>query len=383
MNDMHPAVAGIAEREVQALLDAAVDAVIVIDHKGTVRQFSLAAQRMFGFAPNEVLGRNVSMLMPEPFRSEHDGYLDRYARTGEAHIIGIGREVSARRKDGSVFPCELAVGRVQGIDPPRFVGFIRDVSDRMRAEDEARVLRERLTHFSRLSTMGEMAAGLAHEINQPLTAIANYAYACLRMLRSEQATQEDVLPAMQQVAREAERAGEVVRKMRSFVRGDEGQLSAVEVGFLIGEVLRLAAPEARQAGVELMPIVAAGLPPVLADSIQIQQVLLNLVRNAVEAITAGGDPALREVRIAAARSPGGDVEITVEDTGPGLAPEALERVFEPFYTTKPDGIGIGLALSRSIVDAHGGRLWATAASGCGATFHLVLPVIPGEKAADA
>jgi two-component system sensor histidine kinase TtrS len=188
---------------------------------------------------------------------------------------------------------------------------------------------------------------------------------------------------MQQVAREAERAGEVVRKMRSFVRGDEGQISPVEVGFLIGEVLRLAAPEARQAGVELAPTVAAGLPPVLADSIQIQQVLLNLVRNAVEAINAGGDPALREVRIAAARSPGGDVEITVEDTGPGLAPEALERVFEPFYTTKPDGIGIGLSLSRSIVDAHGGRLWATAVGGRGATFHLLLPVMPGEKAADA
>ncbi|HKC45744.1 MAG TPA: PAS domain S-box protein [Burkholderiales bacterium] len=249
----------------------------------------------------------------------------------------------------------------------------RDVTDRRRAEEQARQHLQQLAHVSRVSSMGEMASAIAHEINQPLTAIANYAYACLRLLRSGE--QDEVLPAMQRVATEAERAGEVVRKMRSFVRGDEGQLSAVEVGFLVSEVLRLAAPEARQSGVELVPTIPAKLPPVLADSIQIQQVLLNLVRNAVEAINAA-DPPLREVRIAAARSPGGDVEITVEDTGPGLAAEALERVFEPFYTTKPDGIGIGLALSRSIVDAHGGRLWATAAPGRGATFHLVLPIVP-------
>jgi C4-dicarboxylate-specific signal transduction histidine kinase len=223
--------------------------------------------------------------------------------------------------------------------------------------------------------MGEMASAIAHEVNQPLTAIANYVYACMRLLRSGAATQEETLEVMQRVASEAERAGEVVRKMRSFVRGEEGQISAVDANFLVAEVLRLAAPEARQSGVELVPALESGLPEVCADSIQIQQVLLNLVRNAVEAIVAGSARE-RVVRIETARGEAGRVAIRVADTGPGLAPEALERVFEPFYTTKADGIGIGLALSRSIVDAHGGRLWATAAPGGGATFHLSLPIAP-------
>jgi signal transduction histidine kinase len=187
---------------------------------------------------------------------------------------------------------------------------------------------------------------------------------------------------MQRVAAEAERAGEVVRKMRSFVRGEEGQVTALDANFLVGEVLRLAAPEARQSGVELVPALREGLPEVLADSIQIQQVLLNLVRNAVEAIVAG-DSAEREVRIETARDEPGYVAIRVVDTGPGLAPEALARAFEPFYTTKSDGIGIGLALSRSIVDAHGGRLWATSTPGRGATFHLTLPIAVAAEETDA
>jgi two-component system sensor kinase FixL len=230
--------------------------------------------------------------------------------------------------------------------------------------------------------MGEMASAIAHEINQPLTAIANYAYACIRLLRGGRATGEEALEIMQRVAGEAERAGEVVRKMRSFVRGEEGQVSAVDANFLVAEVLQLATPEARQSGVELVPALAPGLPETLADSIQIQQVLLNLVRNAVEAIVAGDSPE-RSVRIETALREPGYVEIRVCDTGPGLAPEALEKVFEPFYTTKADGIGIGLALSRSIADAHGGRLWATANPARGATFHLTLPVATEPDETDA
>jgi C4-dicarboxylate-specific signal transduction histidine kinase len=227
-----------------------------------------------------------------------------------------------------------------------------------------------------------MASAIAHEINQPLTAITNYAYACIRLLRGGQATGGEALEVMQRVAAEAERAGEIVRKMRSFVRGEEGQVTALEANFLVGEVLRLAAPEARQSGVELVPALGQGLPQVLADSIQIQQVLLNLVRNAVEAIVAASS-AVRVVRIETARGDADHVAIRVVDTGPGLAPEALEKVFEPFYTTKADGIGIGLALSRSIVDAHGGRLWATSHPGHGATFHLTLPIAVAPEEIDA
>jgi two-component system sensor kinase FixL len=255
---------------------------------------------------------------------------------------------------------------------PQFVVAVsRDITDRRRAEEQARQHLQQLAHVSRVSSMGEMASAIAHEINQPLTAIANYASACLRLLRSGKVQPGEALEAMQRVAAEAERAGEIVRKMRSFVRGEEGQMALVEPAFLAAEVMRLAAAEARQSGVELRSEVEPGLPPVLADSIQIQQVLLNLVRNAVEAVDGGEGPR-REVDLQVRRAADGGVHFTVRDTGPGLAPGVLDKVFEPFFTTKPDGIGIGLPLSRSIADAHGGRLWASVEP-VGAAFHLVLP----------
>ncbi|HET9733864.1 MAG TPA: ATP-binding protein [Burkholderiales bacterium] len=255
---------------------------------------------------------------------------------------------------------------------PQFVVAVaRDITDRRRAEEQARQHLQQLAHVSRVSSMGEMASAIAHEINQPLTAIANYASACLRLLRSGKAQAGEAMETMQRVAAEAERAGEIVRKMRGFVRGEEGQMALVEPAYLAAEVMRLAAAEARQSGVELRSDVEPGLPPVLADSIQIQQVLLNLVRNAVEAVD-GGDGPRREVDLTVRRAADGGVHFTVRDTGPGLAPAALDKVFEPFYTTKPDGIGIGLPLSRSIADAHGGRVWASAEAE-GAAFHLVLP----------
>ncbi len=258
----------------------------------------------------------------------------------------------------------------------------RDVTDRRRAEEQSRQHLQQLAHVSRVSSMGEMASAIAHEINPPLTAISNYASACLRMLGRGEVSLDEAIDMMKRVAAESQRAGEIVRKMRGFVRGEEGQLAAVDVNFLVTEVLRLANPEARQNGVELSWAPApAGMPRVLADSIQVQQVLLNLVRNAVESISSA-DSAERRVTLSARSAGDGMVELDVQDTGPGIAEGALEKVFEPFYTTKADGIGIGLALSRSIIDAHGGRLWASAATG-GARFHLTLPVAEEAQHADA
>jgi two-component system sensor kinase FixL len=258
---------------------------------------------------------------------------------------------------------------------PDFVVTVgRDVTDRRRAEEQARQHLQQLAHVSRVSSMGEMASAIAHEINQPLTAISNYSSACTRLLREGKASQGEALETMQRVAAEAQRAGEIVRKMRGFVRGEEGQLSAVDVNFLVAEVLRLANPEARQNGVELSWASASGLPKVLADSIQVQQVLLNLVRNAVESISSG-DSSERRVTVTAHKCEDDNmVEIAVRDTGPGIPAEDAEKVFEPFYTTKADGVGIGLALSRSIIDAHGGFLWAQRLPQ-GAEFRFTLPIV--------
>jgi C4-dicarboxylate-specific signal transduction histidine kinase len=217
-----------------------------------------------------------------------------------------------------------------------------------------------------------MASAIAHEINQPLTAIANYANAALRLLKAGKLAPEETADTMQRLATEAERAGAVVRKMRGFVRSEEGHLQAVGIETLFTDVLRLTRAEAAQYDVEVTAAGAERLPPVLADTIQIEQVLLNLVRNAIEAIDAAG-AAERRVVLSASQGAEGMVEIQVRDTGPGLTAAAAEKVFEPFYTTKSEGIGIGLALSRSIVDAHGGRLWADASSP-GAVFRLTLPI---------
>jgi C4-dicarboxylate-specific signal transduction histidine kinase len=221
--------------------------------------------------------------------------------------------------------------------------------------------------------MGEMASAIAHEINQPLTAIANYAAASLRLMAAGKMSQAEAADTMKRLATEAGRAGEVVRKMRGFVRGEEGHLAPVAVDQLLTDVARLSSPEARQFDVPIDIAVAPNLPPLRADAIQVQQVLLNLVRNSMEAMADAGSPT-RRITMTAAQDAHGAIEIRVADTGPGVPVDRLDRVFEPFYTTKRDGMGIGLALSRSIVDAHGGRLWASTGDR-GACFHLTLPSI--------
>jgi PAS domain S-box-containing protein len=369
------------EKRYRLLVENQTELVLTLGRDGRVSFVSPSYRQFFGADAADPVGRPLALEVHED---------DRQA-TARAWAAAWQPPYSASLENRVLTPkgwCWLAwsVRAIQdassGGEPDAVVAVARDVTDRHRAEEQARQHLQSLAHVSRVSSMGEMASAIAHEINQPLTAIANYAYACIRLLRGGQATGEEALEVMKRVATEAERAGEVVRKMRSFVRGEEGQVSAVDANFLVAEVLRLAAPEARQSGIELIPALAPGLPDALVDSIQIQQVLLNLVRNAVEAIVAG-DCGERSVRIETARCEPDFLEICVSDTGPGLAPEALEQVFEPFYTTKADGIGIGLALSRSIVDAHGGRLWATAGPGRGATFRLTLPIATAPEETDA
>jgi PAS domain S-box-containing protein len=367
-----------SEKRYRLLVENQTELVLTVGRDGQVRFASPSYWQLFGADPAEAVGK------PLGFEVHAD---DREA-TARAWQAAWHPPYSASVENRVLTPkgwlwlawsLRLARDERAGGAPDELVAVARDVTDRRRAEEQARQHLQSLAHVARVSSMGEMASAIAHEVNQPLTAIANYVYASIRLLRGGASTTEDALQVMQRVAAEAERAGEVVRKMRSFVRGDEGQVGATAPNFLVDEVLRLAAPEARNAAVDLVPVLAADLPEVLADPIQIQQVLLNLVRNAVEAIVAGASP-VRSVRIETARGEPGFVAIGVTDTGPGLAPENLERVFEAFYTTKADGIGIGLALSRSIADAHGGRLWASAAEGGGVTFHLALPVATPDDA---
>jgi two-component system, LuxR family, sensor kinase FixL len=486
--------------ELQALLDAAVDAVVLISHVGIIEVFNHSARRLFGYSPDEVLGRNVKMLMTGRDLEQHDSYLERYLRTGVSHIIGTGREVQARRKDGSLFPAFLSVGRIAGSDPPRFVGFIQDitlrhqalaavqresdranqyleaaqtmlvaldithrvtlinrkgceilscdersllgsdwfdtvvpseqrskafemyalaerephrphhceyavkaangvshliawrcvavqdgagavtgilcsgddVTDNRRAEREATEARERMMHVSRLATMGEMASGISHELNQPLTAIANYAQASVRLLASPNADLTDVREALEQIAGQALRAGEIIRRLRSLVRKRETQREQTDINELIGELDALARADARISDVRIILNLAADLPYLSLDRVQIQQVLLNLLRNSIDALESM-PPGHREVVIRTGTNTAGDVFVEIADTGAGIAVEILPHLFTPFATNKSQGTGLGLAISRTIVEAHRGRLEYRANKPRGAVFIVTLP----------
>ena len=371
-----------ARLDLQAVLDAAVEAVILIDENGVIETFNRSAERLFGWTAAEVLGKNVSLLMEGADRTGHDGYLKRFLTTGEAKIIGIGREVPARRRDGSVFPAMLAVGEVQQSNPRRFVGFLHDITLRRQAEESARQSEARLNHFGRLSTMGEMAAGLAHEINQPLTAIATFSQAATRMLaRPEGIEREDLSEALDQITTQALRAGEVIKRLRAFVKNREVRHEMVDCSRLVEDSRLLLEADARSNNVRLRLEVADSLPPVTADPVQLQQVLINLVRNAIDATVDTTGPH-REVVLRASLDDEGMVEVAVVDHGHGLSAEAAERLFHPFFTTKSGGTGLGLVISSSIIRAHNGRLAYRSTPGGGCTFFFTLSplgVLPGAE----
>ena len=363
------------DAHLRSIFETAPEAMIVIDEKGVIQSYGAAAERMFGWRPSEVLGRNVSMLMPEPYRTQHDGYLSRYLQTGEKRIIGIGRVVVGERKDGTVFPLELAVGEVKSGDARYFTGFVRDLTERQEREARVRELQAEVVHISRLSAMGEMASALAHELNQPLSAIANYMSGAKRLLERAEGRDVRVAEALDKAGEQALRAGDIIRRLRDFLARGEGERTVESLAKLVHEACGLALLGAKESGVAVTYEIDPHLDRVLVDRVQIQQVIVNLVRNAVDAMQ---EVERRELLVST--SVDGDMAmVTVADTGPGLDPVAAERLFQPFVTTKPTGMGIGLSISRTIVEAHGGRIWSEPKPGGGALFRFTVPLAQEEE----
>jgi len=488
-----------AEDRFGALLDAAVDAIMLIDCQGHITRFNPAAERLFGYLSEEIIGSNVNRLMPMPDRARHDGYLGRYLATAEPRIIGIGREVVAQRRDGSVFPIDLSVGEFRSGGEHGFVGILRDITHRKQQEAEIRTqseelrlifdnaptgiiitdttgeitnanracarllgysiesligrshfdllvsddrdtiradlprfaatsepivrevryvtcqghvlyallqsgaardldnepqmivcelvdqsalyaanseaeqLRSRLTHVSRLGTLGEMVSGIAHEVNQPLTAIANYAYAGRRLLRTGKAGEEDLAVVLDKIGAQAERAGQVIRGLRNLARKHTTSRERLDCNTLILEVIRLIESELRSCDWKLRLELAPRLPAVIGDGVQIQQVVLNLLRNAIEAMN---ERASGNIIAVTSTAPGeAYVEIKVTDSGSGISTEGEEHLFEPFFTTKTQGMGLGLSICKSIAAAHGGEITYRQAINGGAEFTLRLPTV--------
>lgn len=361
-----------AESRLRALLDAAVDAIITIDRHGLIESVNPATERLFGYRAEEMLGSNVSMLMPSPHRERHDGYLQRYLMTGERRIIGIGREVDARRKDGSLFPVDLTVTEFQVEGERMFTGLVRDISDRRAAEEAARSRLDELAHAGRLADLGLTTSAIAHEVNQPLTAIVSFAHACRRLIDAGNSDPEVLRDALVNIARQGERASSLIGRVRDLARKREPRLAAVNLNTAVTHVLELMARSLRDRRVNVELDLCDPLPSVQADAIQMEQVILNLVTNALEAM-ADTPGERRWIRISSAVRDG-HVTVTVHDGGPGLGPRQAERVFDEFYTTKASGLGVGLSICRGLAEAHGGSLSAVEAPGGGAAFRLTLPV---------
>lgn len=354
------------EALLRSILDTVPDGLVVIGQAGLVQHFSPAAERMFGYRSDEIIGRNVNVLMPASHAAAHDSYLERYLSTGERRIIGIGRVVVGRRKDGTTFPMELQIGEMRVAGSRLFTGFVRDLTERQDRDRRLAELQSELLHVARLSELGQMVSALAHEVNQPLTAMANYLRGIRRLLSDDSPPM--LRQAIEKVAEQSERARGIVQSLRGLVRKESRPRQAESLEVMIQETSALVLIGTTRS-VSLNLRIAADATHAFVDRVQIQQVLLNLMRNAVEAM---GASAVRRLTVTTERY-GDRVEIQVADTGPGLPEIVRARLFQPFVTTKPEGLGVGLSISRTIVEAHGGELTAESEAGGGTVFRFTVP----------
>ncbi len=380
ITDNKAAEAAVARREhhLRSILATVPDAMIVMDERGIVSSFSAAAERLFGYGQAEVVGQNVGMLIPETQAQRHDDTLWTHQDTAVRQIVGTIRVERAVRKNGTTFPIELAVGEASIAGERIFTGFLRDLTRRQETERRVRELQSELVHVSRVSAMGTMASTLAHEINQPLTAIANYLETTRAMIAdSGDPLLVDITEALELAAAQSLRAGNIVRRLRTFVKGRDTGFQAERLDELVEEATSLGLLGAHQAGVKVTMTIAAGLDRVMVDRVQIQQVLVNLVRNSIQAMAAS---ARKELTIETTPDNHGWVRVTVADTGAGLDPEIRDHLFEAFATTKEDGMGLGLSICRTIVEAHGGRIWAEGVADGGTAFHFCLPLAGASDA---
>ncbi len=358
------------EARLGSILDTVLDATIVSDENGIITSFNSAAVRQFGYSESEAIGENLRLLMPQPYKVEHDGYMRRYMATGEKRIIGVDRVVVGQRKDGSTFPMKLAVGEIKRGGKRFFTGFVRDLTEREESAARLQEIQAELARLGRLNEMGEMASTLAHELNQPLSAIANYVHGCARLLQNAVGDRDiQVRDALLEAGEQSIRAGQIIRHLREFVTKGETEKRTESLRQLVEEAGALALVGSREKGVRTVFDFTSDNDQVLVDRIQIQQVLTNLMRNAIEAMK---ETEKKEIRVSVCSDKLGLLTVTVEDSGPGISAEVVQDIFKPFTTTKPGGMGIGLSISRRIIEAHGGEMTISRSELGGASFSFTL-----------
>jgi two-component system, LuxR family, sensor kinase FixL len=372
----------VSEARLASVLDTAVFGIIVADQYGRILMYNQACEDLFGFPAEEMLGQNLTVLMPPHDASRHDQYLRNYIETGKAKIIGIGREVKGQHKDGTVFPLQLAVGDASTPDGRQFIGILRDLRPEFDAAERLDALQAQLVRMARINAVDEMGAALAHELNQPLTAVMLYLQAVTRAASKRtgpEALPKEISDILGKALSEADRAGQIIHRMRRFVEKRESIRQPADLGALVVEAIDFTVIGAKAREVTIERRIADDLPPVEVDPVQIQQIIVNLLRNAIEAV---GTSKRKEI-VVKVTAQQGTVGLSVEDSGPGVAPDMVPQLFRAFATGAKGGVGLGLAISRSIAQSHGGDLTVDpGGEGRGARFTLVLPANSPAKSPD-
>jgi PAS domain S-box-containing protein len=361
------------ERQARAIVDSALDCVVVMDAEGRIADWNKQAEETFGWSRSEAVGQHmVDTIIPVQYRAAHQRGLDHFFKTGQGPVLNRRIEITALRRDGTEFPVELTITPLKSGDTWTFSSFIRDITSRRQAAEDLRNAQAELAHVNRVMTMGELAASIAHEVNQPLAAILASGDSCSAWLANQPPNLDKARAAATRIVQAATQASDVVRRIRAIFRKAPSITTPLEINEVIAETVSLFDAEVQRKGVSLTTRLAANLPPVLGDRIQLQQVILNLAINGTEAM-ASVENQPRRLAIQSALTDTREVQVSIADTGPGFDPLLAPCLFAPFFTTKPEGTGMGLSISRTIVEAHGGRLWAAANQPCGAVFHFALP----------
>lgn len=361
------------ERQARAIVESALDAVVAMDAGGKIIDWNKQAEETFGWTRPEALGqRMVDTIIPVRYRLSHERGLEHFLKTGQGAVLNRRIEITALRRDGAEFPVELTITPLKSGDAWTFSSFIRDITARKQAEEDLRTAQAELAHVNRVMTMGELAASIAHEVNQPLAAILASGDSCTAWLANDPPNLDKARAAAARIVEAATQASDIVRRIRALFRKTASITTPLEINEVISETVSLVGGEVQRKGVVLNTELAANLPSVLGDRIQLQQVILNLAINGTEAMTGFEDQPRRLV-IQSKLTESREVLVSVADTGQGIDPRHAARLFAPFFTTKAEGIGMGLSISRSIIEAHGGRLWAATNQPCGAVFHFALP----------
>jgi PAS domain S-box-containing protein len=364
-----------SEAGYRSVVEVATDAVLTIDRNSRIIFANSAASKMFGYPLQELSGESLTILMPAYLRELHEAALQRFVNTGQRHLNWGGTELVGLKKNGEEFPIEVAFGEAVTERGRVFTGFIRDITERKRAEEEHERLRRAqadLAHVNRVSTMGELTAALTHEVKQPIAAAVTNAKTCMRWFSRDQPDLPEARDAAARLVKDVTRASDIISRIGSLFKKGLPSREILNVNEIIREMIALLRSEAARHSISVDSDLGGDVPQIMADRVQLQQVLLNLMLNGIEAMTDLSTPG--RLTVTSRHEENGHVLISVVDVGAGIKPEQAEHIFDAFVSSKPQGTGMGLAISRSIIEAHGGRLVTTPNSGPGATFQFTLPI---------